>query len=166
MNAIQGLVEDCGSFVSLEREPLVGIISVPGLPDHLEVCGRKMPMTATVYRALECYEAILKEYGDRSRKASVEGGIDWKALGHAFRVNEEALELLQTGWITFPRPEAGIILEIKSGRKPAEHVYAMIEHGMADLVKAHKESKLQDTPDTEFADFMITKEYGWVVARG
>lgn len=168
--AILALVAECVGMVSLEKTPLVSIVmedrGLLGTHEHLQVCGRKVPMPASVKRAKECFGRILAEYEDRSRKASVAGGVDWKALSHAVRVNGEAVELLRTGWVTFPRPEREMLVMIKSGLLAADYVYALIEDGLAMLHVAHGESSLRDEPDRAFADDLVCRIYGDEVVRG
>ena len=79
-------------------------MEMPGgrLVRHLEVCGRKMPFTSSIKSAHEVAQRLVDEYGERALQAERNEGIDWKALSHAVRVGREALELLETGRITFP----------------------------------------------------------------
>lgn len=172
---IDALVKECQALISLESTPLVEIVMVPGpnkvdLMPHLHVCGRKMPYASTVKIAKECYNRILVEYGDRAHKAHLAGGVDWKALSHAVRVNHEALELLRTGKITFPRPEKELLLKIKlNGQNKTmenEEVYSLIEAGMIELTEAHEKSPLREAPDREWAEEFIYQIYSKIVRRG
>lgn len=165
---LANLVDSCEQLVSLEKSPLVEVIEIAG-PDkvtmmpHLHVCGRKIPFGATVKHAKKVYGRILQGYGERAHKAHLAGGIDWKALSHAVRVNGEALELLNTGKISFPRPEKDLLLDIKLGRLPYEQVAELIEKGLADLTEAHETSKLRDEPDEKWAKDLIYHVYSQVV---
>jgi hypothetical protein len=158
---LEALVERSSELISLEKTPLIEIVDIKGpngsVEPHLHVCGRKIPFHAKVQFAKQVFGKILEGYGSRARKANLDGGIDWKALSHAVRVNNEALELLNTGKITFPRPEAQLLLDIKLGKIEYEKVAEMIEQGLADLTEAHKTSKLRDEPDKEWAkDFLYS----------
>jgi hypothetical protein len=42
--------------------------------------------------------------------AETQEGVDWKALSHAVRVGTQALELLKTGHVTFPLPNAAHVV--------------------------------------------------------
>ena len=133
---------------------------------HLQVCGRKIPYGSTVKFAKQVFGRILEGYGQRAVKAHLAGGIDWKALSHAVRVNEEALELLNTGYITFPRPEAALLKNIKMGSVPYEQVAEKIEQGLAELTEAHTTSNLRDVPDREWADEFVYEVYSRKVTSG
>lgn len=172
---IDALVSESHELVSLEKTALVEIVQVPGPNEgdfmpHLHVCGRKMALTVTVKKAKECYQAIFDEYGARAHKAHLAGGVDWKALSHAVRVNHEALELLRTGRITFPRPERELLLKIKTsgttGAMEKERVYEMIEEGMVHLTEAHEQSTMRDEPDREWAENLVYETYRRIVRKG
>lgn len=162
-NRIFDLVDECESFVSLEKTPLVALVTIADpdgqLRTYLEVCNRKIAFSATVKVALHCFGNILAEYGSRAKKAHLDGGIDWKALSHAVRVNSEAQELLETHQITFPRPDRELLLMIKLGLVPYETVAEEIEQGLADLYEVHKESTLPEKADKQWADDFIYEIY-------
>jgi hypothetical protein len=98
---------------------------------HLEVVDRKVPFTASIKMAHEIYSKVYNNYGARARAAKSNEGIDWKAVSHAVRVARQAIELLTTGAITFPRPDAAQLLEIKLGQIAysvvAEELEALVE---------------------------------------
>lgn len=161
------LIAHCEDLVSMENTPLIEVIYIEGPSSepvpHLHVCGRKFPLNGRVKQAREVYGRILSEYGERSRKAHLEGGVDWKALSHAVRVNGEACELLSSGWITFPRPGRELLREIKLGQWPAEEVYGMIEEGLVDLLAANEESELREIPDRAWVDEFVYETYKEVI---
>jgi hypothetical protein len=162
------LVNESEALTSLEKHPLIEIIDILGpnrvdMMPHLHVCGRKVPFMAQIKFAKEVYGRVLEGYGSRARKAHLEGGIDWKALSHAVRVNEEAKELLSTGFITFPRPEKDLLVAIKTGKMDSEEVFGLIEQGVSDLYDAHAKSTLREEPDREWAADFIYRTYSNVV---
>jgi hypothetical protein len=162
------LVEESQELVSLEKIPLVEIVMLKGPQGqmdapHLRVNGRAIPFHATVKYAKEIVGKMLDGYGARANKAHLAGGVDWKALSHAVRVNGEAMELLSTGNITFPRPDAALLKDIKTGQIPYEQVAEMIEQGVADLHEAREKSTLRDTPDKEWVDNFVYEVYSQIV---
>lgn len=164
-------VEEYKKLLSLEKTPLIEIVMLKGpkgLIDspHLRVNGRSIPLHATVKYAKEIVDKMLDGYGLRAHKAHLAGGVDWKALSHAVRVNEEAKELLSTNFITFPRPEAPILLQIKKGELPYEKVAEMIEEGLAELYKVSENSTLREKPDQEWVDDLIYHIYSDIVKKG
>jgi predicted nucleotidyltransferase len=126
---------------------------------HIVCCDRKMPMTTKIVEAYLVYQRVWNNYGERARQAANNEGIDWKAVSHAIRVAQQAIELLNTGHITFPRPEADYLLKIKLGEYPykgiSEHLEALVE----EVEHASRTSKLPESSDREVADLMILNLY-------
>jgi hypothetical protein len=119
---------------------------------HIDCCDRKMPMTVTIENAYKVYQRVWDTYGERARAAMVNEGIDWKAISHAVRVARQAIELLTTGHITFPRPDAAELLEIKQGLRPYAEVSALLEDLVAQVHIASAGSILPVNTDLANAD--------------
>ena len=126
---------------------------------HLSVCNRKQSMTVTVKYALSQYRDLWDKYGERARQAAANEGIDWKALMHAVRIGNQAHELLATGTVTFPRPEAALLLQIRKGEIPYAHVAEVIELSMESLEAAQELSVLPKEPNQALIDELITETY-------
>jgi hypothetical protein len=136
-------------------------LPMPGgqLVRHLEVCGKKMPFTASVRSAREVVQRLVDEYGQRALQAERNEGVDWKALSHAVRVGREALELFETGRITFPLPCAAEILSIKRGERPYQAVAETIDQLLVAVEFAATSSALPEEPDREFIDDLVVRTY-------
>jgi predicted nucleotidyltransferase len=165
---IEDLVKECSELISLEKTPLVEIVMLKGPKGemdapHLSVNGRNIPFHATVKYAREIVGKMLDGYGQRAHKAHLAGGVDWKALSHAVRVNNEAKELLETGQITFPRPDRELLLQIKTGQLPPEQVFEMIEQGLQELYIAQEKSTLREEPNRAWADDFVCEIYKDIV---
>ena len=170
-DAIYKLVEDSKELISLEKTPLIEIQNIPAVGKdemipHLVVCGRKIGFTSTVKLAKDCFSKILAGYGDRAIKANLAGGKDWKAISHAVRVNSEALELLKTGHIMFPRPDRELLLQIKEARMEWDKVAELIEIGVAELHEEQAKSTMRAEPDYDWANDFIYQVYGRIVKEG
>jgi hypothetical protein len=87
----------------------------------LKLNGREYLETTTLGHFKNAVEKLIEQYGDRST-AAAEIDVDWKSLSHAVRVYEQVIELLQTGNITFPRPNAAKLLSIRKGEFKLESV--------------------------------------------
>ena len=131
---------------------------------HLSVCNRKVPFTASIKLAHEIYRKLRADYGVRARQAKENNGADWKAMSHAVRVGRQALELLATGRIVFPRPEAAHLLAVKKGELPYVEVAEEIEELLAAVEAAQETSPLPPTADRAFMDEMICRAYRMRVA--
>lgn len=133
------------------------------LVKHLQVCGRKFPLTNTVKNVRNALQHIYDEYGQRAKLAETNEGVDWKAVSHSCRVNSEGKELLTTGFITFPRPDYQLILDIKLGKLPYKEVADLIESGLHELEELQKTSYLRKEPDIEWADNFLYDVYSEIV---
>jgi hypothetical protein len=133
---------------------------------HLELCGRKAPLHASIKAAREMAARLLAEYGARTLLAEQDGGVDWKALSHAVRVGQEAIELLTTGRLVFPLAGAGHLLEIKLGQVPYETVVDEITHLLVAAEAAAATSSLPDKPDREAAEDLVLQAYRQQVLAG
>jgi hypothetical protein len=157
------------AVVEAELEVVVGnsdhtmMVDLPTPADrlvrHFEVCGKKMPFTASIKSAREIAQRLVNEYGQRALQAERNEGIDWKALSHAVRVGREALELFQTGKITFPLPCAAEILSIKLGELPYEKVAETIDELLIEVEAAALRSSLREEPDFALIDDLVARAY-------
>lgn len=123
------------------------------------VCDRKMPYTASIKNAHDIMARVVAEYGKRALMAETQQGVDWKALSHAVRVGHQAVELLSTGRITFPLPNAAHVLEIKQGKMLYQDVAAEIEELLVAVEDAAEASVLPDEPDMEWIDDFVAAAY-------
>ncbi len=126
---------------------------------HLEVAGTKVPFSISLKNAQETYELKLQGYGERVKKSRDMDSHDWKSMMHAVRVSQEAIELLHTGHITFPRPDAPTLLQIRKGKLPYEEVSGMIEQGLVLVEEAVERSSLPEKPDYAMADSLVIAFY-------
>lgn len=141
--------------------PLLGEHIVICLPtekvneSYLEVCNRKVSYSLPIKEARKIWDKIYQNYGNRSKQAALNEGVDFKALSHAVRVIEEAKELFTTGNITFPLINKDLILKIKTKQMPYTQVAEIIEQGLAEVEEASKNSFLPDDPNVQLAEQII-----------
>lgn len=92
----------------------------------LEMGGRSYPETTSIAHLLAQIQKLIDQYGVRVN-AAAKDDVDFKSLSHAVRVYQQAIEILDHGKITFPRPEAAALLEIKEGRANLDEVKALLK---------------------------------------
>jgi len=131
---------------------------------HLQLANRKVSYTCTVDYARQVFQFVVDKYGHRARLAQSANGVDWKATMHAVRIAAEAKELLLTGHITFPRPEAPLLLAIRKGELPYEQVEALIDQGLADIKDAEAKSTLTHKPNHTLMDELVSNAH-WSAVR-
>lgn len=157
-----GLVEDkLREFAEAEEHAEWVNIPSPNGSDmgHIRCCDRAMPMTATISEALKVYQKVWDNYGDRARAAMTNEGIDWKAVSHAVRVAQQAIELLTTGHITFPRPNADYLLRIKQGELPYSVISVELEELVEEVERVALNSSLPEVSDQALIDETVASYY-------
>jgi predicted nucleotidyltransferase len=157
---------NCAPIVELfaKNKEFVGIVDVPqvdgSLVRFLEVCGRKLSYKASIPNALSIVQKLVDEYGSRALLAEKNEGIDWKALSHAVRIGEEAIELFETHNIVFPRWNAEYLKDIKAGRLPYQEVAERIEELFEQVEIASEKSTLPESVDKQWIDNFVLDTYG------
>ena len=144
-------------------EPLLKLEHVEMIKDKngkdlFVVCGKKFGLDTAVRFVEIPLTQYYKEYGERSKLAAQNEGIDWKAISHALRVCIQAVELLKTGKLTFPMNKrySSYLRAVKAGKIEFEYVREDLEMFMDRILEAQKRSKLRDEPDLKaFQDLQI-----------
>lgn len=144
-------------FVSKTEHASIETLTMSNKVDikHLVVCGKMFPFTNTLSSGIAMFKPMVDEYGERARQAADNKGVDWKAVSHAIRVGEEAVELMQTGDLTFPRPNAQYLLEVKQGKHPFESVSEYLDQTLVEVEKAAETSALPEQSDLELTANLI-----------
>jgi hypothetical protein len=141
----------------------VEIADLPGpqgrLVRHIDVCGRKMPYSASIKNGREIAERLVAEYGQRALQAERSEGVDWKALSHAVRVGRQAIDLFASGRIDFPLRYADHLLAIKRGELAYPTVAAEIERLLEQVEQAVATSRLPEQPDFDLIDRIVEQAY-------
>jgi RNA repair pathway DNA polymerase beta family len=115
----------------------------------LKLNGRDYLETTSLRDMEVAVAKLVSSYGARTG-AAAEKDLDLKSLSHAVRVFEQAKELLQTGRVTFPRPEAAYLLKVKNGEANPEEVKARLVALELEVTRLQDESSLpKKTPDLE-----------------
>lgn len=95
---------------------------------------------------------ILKEkYGQRADDSKE--GIDWKSVSHAIRIVMQSNELVTTGKMTFPVPDANLLLEIKNGKFSKEEAFGLFDKYYDELMKNQQLSILPHYSETMKMEF-------------
>ena len=130
--------------------------------ETLKLNGRDYLETTTVGHLWTAVKKLVDSYGHRTQ-AAAEMEVDRKSLMHAVRVYQQALELLQTGKMVFPRPNAAELLEVKVSR-PLEEVKQQLLALEKELEAAMETAKVlpSKTPELEaqFEEWLL-EELRW-----
>lgn len=133
------------------------------LASYFEVCGKKAAFTASIKSAQAIIQRLVEEYGARAIAAEKNAGVDWKALSHAVRVGHQAIEFLSNHRITFPRPEAQHLVNIKTGQLLFKEVAEEIEALLEKVEAAALASTLKENCDMQLIDNFIEVLYRKII---
>lgn len=126
---------------------------------YLQICGRKSQFGTKFNDVRMMYKNVHQEYGKRTEEALRTNGKDCKALYHAIRVSNQAIELLKTGHITFPRPEADFLLNVRNNVFSIDYLNKRLDDGLKEIEQLLEVSTLLDNSDNEFIDNLVYDSY-------
>ena len=118
----------------------------------VEICGKSFGETTDSKLWLEPLNKLRGTYGSRSLEAKEQNGMDLKALYHAVRICSEMNEILRDGVITYPRPEAELLMDIRLGRLTNGDISSIIDRLMEEGDALLLTSKIREKPDMEFLE--------------
>ena len=124
---------------------------------HLAICGKDFGETTEYHLWLNPIYRLEKQYGERARLSI--SGTDLKAQYHTVRICCEAIELLSTGTITFPRPEAATLLKIRIGEYGEDALRNLVDAKMTELKETVAMDSLPTVADqAKINDFVLAME--------
>ena len=124
---------------------------------HIVICGKSFGETTEYKFWLGPLKDLRKSFGKRA-ELCVDTGIDLKAQYHTIRICSEAIELLNTGKLTFPRPEASLLLDIRNGKLSVDDLSELVDITFEDVKRAEITSSLQETPEFDLATSIVYNE--------
>lgn len=122
---------------------------------YYDICGKKVQITNTVGYVIPIFEKFYKNYGQRTMDAANNLNVDWKAVSHAFRAAYQIKELLTEGNITFPRPEAKFLVQVKTGVLDFKELSPLLDDLVDEVKELRDKSTLPDKPDVKFWEEFI-----------
>lgn len=134
-----------------------------GVDALYEVCGKKMAANGRCAHYVTMLERFTERYGERSRLAERNEGIDWKAISHACRAGYQVKHILIDGGFTYPLPETAFLRAVKQGslsyRTEVEpHLNALLD----EVHTLSAQSALPKTVDrTWWEQWLIRVLYDW-----
>lgn len=127
---------------------------------NIKIDDIELPLNAQIKFALNALEGKLEKYGVRAKQAFTDGGIDYKAISHAYRTMKEVEELLDTGKIEFPLKYADEIKKIKYHKiTSVDYVLKDIKSNCDFLAEKIKKSNLPNEVDSDLINDIILSIY-------
>lgn len=129
----------------------------------LKLNGREYLETTALLHFQAAVEKLCDQYGERSTRAS-ETDVDWKSLSHAVRVYQQVIELLDTNFIVFPRPNADALKAIKNGLVPLATVKDLLRE-LDDTVQAKVNATSRPAVTQAMHDEVDDLVFNWIETR-
>jgi hypothetical protein len=143
-----------------EHIQVVEIDPASGQPQKsLSVCDKRSQASTTLKDAHKAIKKLNDDYAKRVAQAESGEGLDWKELMHVVRVCHEAQELLLEHRISFPRPEAELLLRIRGAELSYQQVADLIDDGLQRISECQSRSSLPEVPDQEAAERFVADVY-------
>jgi len=120
-------------------------------PNFLELLEREKAFL-NANREWNNYQKWLRERNPKRAVLEKQAGYDTKHASHLIRLIGEGRELLLTGCITFPRPDARLLRAIIDGEFSYDQLMSMIGDSETVFREMSKQSQLPDGPDYERAE--------------
>jgi len=128
-----------------EHKQMFGLCKFKFNNNHVTIGDMAIQLNINVKRALEQLNERKDKFGSRHELVS-KHGYDTKFASHLIRLLKEGEDLLKYGELTFPLPQAELILDIKQGKYSVEEVMHMATMTEDDMRCALNESKLPSGP--------------------
>jgi hypothetical protein len=124
----------------------------------LELNGRSYTESTELSHLKKMVQKFVDQYGERSTAAS-KTDVDFKSLSHAVRVYQQAIEILDTGKVTFPRKNAAELLRVKQGLADLEEVKTLLQTLDEEVLrKMETSTQRKKTPElVAEAEFWLVK---------
>jgi uncharacterized protein len=144
----------CKQFTQVDKDAVQTI--VPISDQFIDILQRENAY-AQAERHYNQYENWKKNRNPTRAKLEEKFGIDTKHTSHLVRLITECEELLLTGNITFPRPDAKFLLEIKNGLYTYEELSKYLESYDDKFNELYEKSTLPHSPDKPKIDDLCRK---------
>lgn len=120
--------------------------------------GSKFQDNLKVYYMIDTLSKIYEKYGERSKLAKENNGIDWKALSHAIRAGLQVKEIFVNGGFEYPLKESEFLLDIKLGKLDfLNEVEPFLENLVNEVYALSEQSSYPEKVDESFwNDFIKT----------
>jgi hypothetical protein len=126
---------------------------------YLEVCGSKYQDNLKIPFLKRDLQKHFDKYGERTKLAKLNEGIDWKALSHALRAGYQARDIFTKGYFEYPLAESAILMDVKQGKLDFNVVEPLLSDLVDEVTILANQSNFPDKVDREFWDDFIIESH-------
>lgn len=120
--------------------------------EQYTVCGKIFQETVSFEYAYNIVSSLYFRYGERSKHAMDNNGVDFKALSHALRACYEVEEIIETGNLVFPLRSSQFLREVKEGLHDYKYIVNLLEDKIKYIEGLINISTLPDRTSKELVD--------------
>ena len=153
----------CQQFRDVEPKALQEII--PITDEFIEII-QKENAYAVASHEWNLYQNWKKSRNPERAILEQKYGFDTKHGSHLLRLISEGKELLTTGLITFPRPDAEYLLEVKNGKYKYEEIEGLLKSYDKEFNVYYENSPLPRTANRNKVDELCIKITGSFIGIG
>lgn len=117
---------------------------------YLEVAGSKFQDNLKLHHLNKVLGQIYDQYGERTKLAKENKGVDWKALAHALRAGYQVRDIFLYGGFEYPLKESKILMQVKLGEIPFMKVEEELTQLLDEVNGLASKSSLPTEPDKKF----------------
>lgn len=119
--------------------------------NYYEFAGSKFQDNLKIHYMLDTLKKIYANYGERSKLAKENLGVDWKAVSHCLRAGYQARDIFTKGYFEYPLDETKFLMDVKSGKLDfVSEVEPEIDKITKEALALSDASTLPDEVDREF----------------
>lgn len=126
---------------------------------YIEVCGSKYQDNLKIPFLKRDLQKHFDKYGERTKLAKLNEGIDWKALSHALRAGYQARDIFTKGYFEYPLAETAILMDVKQGKLDFSVVEPMLSNLVEEVTRLAENSNYPDKVDRAFWDNFIIESH-------
>lgn len=136
----------------LNNLPKLKSIDIQLTNDYLLLLEKKFPLNTKLSFVIDALVKFVDKYGDRTKMAENNQGIDYKAISHGFRAGYQLLEICKTRNLVYPLKEKDFLLEVKSGKVDwiKDGIKSKLEDLIDEVFYHYENSDLPDLPSQEY----------------
>lgn len=122
---------------------------------NFNLLGKRYPENITILEAGKRVRSTISKYGARANAAMVAEGKDWKAISHAVRITQEALDVLNRQYVVLPFKQSDVefLKAIKYGNVEWAEVQKILVDNIDQIALDQKTSTLPVANDTLKEEF-------------
>jgi hypothetical protein len=131
---------------------------------YYEFAGSKFQDNLKISYMLDTLKKIYANYGERSKQAKENLGVDWKAVSHCLRAGYQARDIFTKGYFKYPLDETEFLLKVKAGQLDfLTEVEPEIERITKEALALSDASNLPVAVDREFWNNFIASVHRGIV---